>query len=295
MDLLVKQRRVRPSGQSKEKQEEFIGTGVRTPLRLSQQTDSFNEDNAEQGLYQRRLSGQVSEDNDSGDTEFAAAVAAVAFAIHSLEEDELEIQKKRREDLETSRNKIKSRKDDSSSAGRATRIFSNTEMKSAGTVSLNKSIGQEREAQERAFPTPNPSHTSSMRPTPSADRNQNQMRDSSRRNDVEAKADAWEKAEMTKIKKRYENMNSKILAWEDEKKTQAKFNMEKKKGELEQRSALNLRHYQEKIARIDQIAGGARQQLEEKRRNQVSKVEEKANKIRSTDKVSVKCFCFYCH
>ncbi|KAF3966616.1 hypothetical protein CMV_009301 [Castanea mollissima] len=202
MDLLVKQRRVRPSGQSKEKQEEFIGTGVRTPLRLSQQTDSFNEDNAEQGLYQRRLSGQVSEDNDSGDTEFAAAVAAVAFAIHSLEEDELEIQKKRREDLETSRNKIKSRKDDSSSAGRATRIFSNTEMKSAGTVSLNKSIGQEREAQERAFPTPNPSHTSSMRPTPSADRNQNQMRDSSRRNDVEAKADAWEKAEMTKIKKR---------------------------------------------------------------------------------------------
>ncbi|KAM3703521.1 hypothetical protein ACJW31_04G102600 [Castanea mollissima] len=293
MDLLVKQRRVRPSGQSKEKQEEFIGTGVRTPLRLSQQTDSFNEDNAEQGLYQRRLSGQVSEDNDSGDTEFAAAVAAVAFAIHSLEEDELEIQKKRREDLETSRNKIKSRKDDSSSAGRATRIFSNTEMKSA--VSLNKSIGQEREAQERAFPTPNPSHTSSMRPTPSADRNQNQMRDSSRRNDVEAKADAWEKAEMTKIKKRYENMNSKILAWEDEKKTQAKFNMEKNKGELEQRSALNLRHYQEKIARIDQIAGGARQQLEEKRRNQVSKVEEKANTIRSTDKVSVKCFCFYCH
>ena len=89
-------------------------------------------DKAEQGLYQRRLSGQVSEDNDSGDIEFAAAVAAAAFAIHSLEEAELEIQKKRREDLETSQNKIKSRKDDSSSAGRATRIFSNTEMKSAG-------------------------------------------------------------------------------------------------------------------------------------------------------------------
>lgn len=89
-------------------------------------------DNAEQGLYKRRLSGQVSEDNDSGDTEFAAAVAAAAFAINSLEEAELEIQKKRRDDLETSRNKIKSRKDDSSSAGRATRIFSNTEMKSAG-------------------------------------------------------------------------------------------------------------------------------------------------------------------
>lgn len=72
----------------------------------------------------------------------------------------------------------------------------------SGTVSLNKSIGQEREAQERAFPIPNPSHTSSMRPTPSADRYQNQMRDSSRGNDVETKADAWEKAEKTKIKKR---------------------------------------------------------------------------------------------
>ncbi len=72
----------------------------------------------------------------------------------------------------------------------------------SGTASISKSIGQEREAEERVFPTLNPSHASSARPTHSAERHQNQMRNSSRRNDVETKADAWERAEMERIKKR---------------------------------------------------------------------------------------------
>lgn len=58
------------------------------------------------------------------------------------------------------------------------------------------SMGQEAEDPWR------PSRTSSVRATPSGDRYQNQMGSSSRRNDVETKADAWENTEMKRIRKR---------------------------------------------------------------------------------------------
>lgn len=64
--------------------------------------------------------------------------------------------------------------------------------------------------------------------------------------------------------------------------------------ELEQRRARNILHYQVKQERIDHIAGGARAQVEEKRRNEESKVKEKAKRIRTTGKVPVTCFCFTC-
>lgn len=78
----------------------------------------------------------MSQDYDSEDIGFKTAVAAAAFAIHSLEEAELAIQKKMREELETSGTMIKSRKDDSTadlpSSGRATRRFSNMGLENAG-------------------------------------------------------------------------------------------------------------------------------------------------------------------
>ncbi|KAK9278732.1 hypothetical protein L1049_028308 [Liquidambar formosana] len=107
----------------------------------------------------------------------------------------------------------------------------------------------------------------------------------------ETKADG-EKAEMEKIRKRYEKMKSAIFAWENEKKTKAKLRMERKKSELEHRRVRNLQHYQMKIAGIDQTAGGARAQVEEKRRIEESKVKDKAKKIRSTGKVHNACLCF---
>ncbi|PQQ20461.1 transcription factor PIF7 isoform X2 [Prunus yedoensis var. nudiflora] len=92
-----------------------------------------------------------------------------------------------------------------------------------------------------------------------------------RHNTQETEADAWEKAQIKKIQRRYEKVKSAILAWENEKKMQAKIKMEKRKSELEQRRASNMQHYQIKQTRIDQIAGGARAQMEEKRRNEESK------------------------
>ena len=69
-------------------------------------------------------------------------------------------------------------------------------------------------------------------------------------------------------------------------------NLLKLQSELEQRNALNFRHYQIKMERIDQISGGARAQVQEKRRNEESEVKDKAETIRKTGKVPVSCFCF---
>ncbi|KAK6123111.1 hypothetical protein DH2020_043147 [Rehmannia glutinosa] len=108
----------------------------------------------------------------------------------------------------------------------------------------------------------------------------------------DAKADAWEKAQIAKIRKRYEKMHSQIQAWENEKKLREKHQMERKKDELEQRKSRNLKHYYSKIARIDHIAGGARAQVDEKRKHEESIVKQKARKMRSTGKTPVTCFCF---
>jgi hypothetical protein len=67
------------------------------------------------------------DDYDSRDIEFAAAVAAAAFAIHSLEEAEMELQRKMREDFVNSRTKT---------GRQRSRRFSNKEMMGAGKFLL---------------------------------------------------------------------------------------------------------------------------------------------------------------
>ncbi|XP_009801837.1 remorin 1.4 isoform X2 [Nicotiana sylvestris] len=109
---------------------------------------------------------------------------------------------------------------------------------------------------------------------------------------AENKADAWEKAQTAKIRKRHDELLSALLAWENEKKMIAKQQMERRKNQLELAMKRNLQHYKNKLARIDHIAKGARTQAEEKRKYEESIVKEKSNKIRSTGNVSVKCFCF---
>ncbi|XP_040986045.1 uncharacterized protein LOC121234237 [Juglans microcarpa x Juglans regia] len=279
MDILVKQKRVRISSPETEKQEEIHGTRER----------SFDEDNRTQGWFKSHFSGHVNEDYDSRDIEFAAAVGAAAVAIHSLEEAELAVQMKMREDLEPSRTKLTIGQP---SSGRPTRSFSS--MQNAEKLLINNSMEQ-KEALERAFPTRLPSHTSSLRPTSSADGYQLQSESSSRQYFVGTKADTWERAKMEKIRKRYEKKNSRILAWENKKKMQAQLKMEKRRGESEQKRASNLHHYQSKIERINQIAGVARGEVEEKRRNEEKGVREKAEKIRLTGRVPIRCLCFYCH
>ena len=54
----------------------------------------------------------MSRDYYADDKEYAIAVAAAAFAIHSLEEPSLQYQKRTRDGLESSMSRLKSRKED---------------------------------------------------------------------------------------------------------------------------------------------------------------------------------------
>ncbi|XP_011013144.1 PREDICTED: remorin [Populus euphratica] len=223
----------------------------------------------------------MSQDYDFQDGEFATAVAAAAFVINSLEEAE-DYRRKLRGDFGKSKEKIKTRKQDSSAGSvRATRHFSSREMIVAGETSARKPTEEDRRQQENAFPTRKPSRSSSARP----------MNRQPLSQVVETKADSWEKDQLRKINRRYEKMKSKILDWEKARKMRAKLHGEKKKSELELRRARNMQHYQNKIARIDMISGGARRQLEEKRRNEEFEVKEKAKHMRSRGRSPSRCFC----
>lgn len=70
--------------------------------------------------------------SDAQDVEFATAVAAAAFAIHSNEEARLQYQKGMRETLQISRTKTLQEAMRPSS-GEVTRRLSNKEAKNAGT------------------------------------------------------------------------------------------------------------------------------------------------------------------
>lgn len=55
----------------------------------------------------------MSHDNDPQQSEYAAAVAAAAFSIYLAEEAEAQNRRNMRKELEVSRTKLKSRKEDS--------------------------------------------------------------------------------------------------------------------------------------------------------------------------------------
>lgn len=67
------------------------------------------------------------------DSEFAAAVAAAAFAIYTLEEAEEEYRRKIRKEFEKSKTEVRTRKEDRSAGSvRVTRSSSTKEVKDAG-------------------------------------------------------------------------------------------------------------------------------------------------------------------
>lgn len=119
-----------------------------------------------------------------------------------------------------------------------------------------------------------------------------------------SKADNWEKEEMEKIRERYKKLIEEIVEWETKKKKKAKRKLErveaellsnekmKLQAELDRRRAKAMRHFNNEVGRIASIAGGAKEQANQHRKNDELKVIEKANKIRSTGKMPSKCSCF---
>ncbi|XWS47965.1 hypothetical protein CRYUN_Cryun13aG0031200 [Craigia yunnanensis] len=239
--------------------------------------------------------------NKEYDTEYAIGVAAAAHAINSLEEDN---EAEQRIKIERSRQDTTARLRNSD---RVTSRYSSMEVKTAENnneflflfvlfssceTSSRKSMEQDYSRQESTLPTSKPVRPSSARPMTMEVGDRRQKGNYSQLNVVETKADAWEKAEMEKVNKRYDNMKASILTWENEKKLRAKVKLDRRKKELEQRIKRTQQLYEAKIARIDHIAGGARAQVDENRRNEELKIKEKARKIRASGKVPVTCFCF---
>ncbi|KAI3726862.1 hypothetical protein L1987_66668 [Smallanthus sonchifolius] len=166
-----------------------------------------------------------SEDHNSLNSEYAAAIAAATFAIHSSFEE---------------------------------RMMSSQHQKKEKTREGNLMSHGDKLAPSFARPRePYPNTTLSIHGSGNT------------------KVDAWEKAELLKIKKRQQCFD------------------DLKQKELDQRRSINWQHYQNRLARIDHVAGGARSQAEKNRRKEEQKIEERAKEMRSLGVSSPK-YCFLC-
>ncbi|KAJ1406268.1 Remorin, C-terminal [Sesbania bispinosa] len=235
----------------------------------------------ENRLNQRRVSFSDPQSQiNARDDEHVTAIAAAAFSIHSLEEAGLLNLQKMREGPKFSRNLTVRGKEEN---------ISRKPSYVPGETSGRRSFGQDphpKTTTQSAFPVRRPSGISQ------AAGYQKQRGIPIQHQNDKAKAEAWEKAKIERIRKRYEKIKSKILSWESEKKIQVKLQMERKKSELDHRRAMEIQHYKHKVARIDKIAEAAITQLEDLRRKEESEIREKAKKVRKTGKVPVNCFCF---
>ncbi|CAK9165730.1 unnamed protein product [Ilex paraguariensis] len=261
---------------------------------------SFAERNKSPNWLQRRFSGQTGRDYDISDSvEYPTAVAAAAFAVKLLEESNIPDQRKTGGGLDTSMTKTKSKSEEithASESRRRSRRFSElgTSIYPAPAIRKTPTFADklfDRTASRKTeSQVPNPELPSTKQSTFSPAEIKRQS--STKPGGNESEADAWEKAEMAKIKEKYEKLAARILAWENERKTKATTRLSKTEAELDRKRAKALRQYRSKIESIDHISGGARAQAEENQRNEEFKVKEKANKIRLTGRFPATCFCF---
>ncbi|CAE5957417.1 unnamed protein product [Arabidopsis arenosa] len=140
------------------------------------------------------------------------------------------------------------------------------------------------------LPPPPPLSPSPLRLPPRETKRQSSEH-TSRKDD--STANAWEIAELAKIKARYEKLNRKIDLWEAKKREKARRKLDmSEQSELEQRRKRGLQRFREDTEYIEQIAAGARAQAEKDRQSKEFKVKEKAGVIRSTGKLPGKACCF---
>ncbi|KAL5725886.1 hypothetical protein ACHQM5_008975 [Ranunculus cassubicifolius] len=294
----------------------FSGVGDSDERRLPpQKTQSFKGGKRGQNWFRRQFSGDMNRENsnDTNSSEFATALAAAAAAIHSIEESHRP--RRPREEHEAYSPKGISIRDDNI-AGRVSKRYSGKDaIAVTSEASMKKpEVPEQRTANVWTDNQKTPKKASSMKKTPTFTNNNMNGNVGKKIGTMletkppsyekfpterpvtsgigATKADAWEKAEMEKINKRYERMNSTILSWENEKKGKAKRRMDRIESEIERRRARATQRYRSDITKIDQVAGGARAVAEDKRRDDVTKTKEKANRIRRTGKVPCSCFCF---
>ncbi|WCJ22159.1 Remorin family protein [Euphorbia peplus] len=107
-------------------------------------------------------------------------------------------------------------------------------------------------------------------------------------------ADSWERAELAKIKRRYEIVEERVVSWENDKKSKSRRRLDKAESELERKRLKALEKFRSEIEDINQIVDGARSKAKERRRHDELKTKEKANTYRKTGQppTTTTCFCF---
>nr|XP_029145784.1 uncharacterized protein LOC112722553 [Arachis hypogaea] len=173
------------------------------------------------------------------DDEHATSVAAAAFAIHSLEEEESCNSQKIREGPKSSRTRTMRTKEN---------ISRNP---SYAETSMKRSFGQDPRTKETAHPVRRSSSVSSPMPPPPAQAvHRKEKGIPIQHKNVSTGPQTWQKTNIEKIQQRYEKIKSKILSWKCVKKIQTKFQIERKKRELKKKRAMQTLNHRNKMERI---------------------------------------------
>ncbi|KAF8068525.1 hypothetical protein N665_1146s0018 [Sinapis alba] len=322
MDSLIKQtRRRHPTSQGKTGE---VGSSTREKKVPARRSVSFKEDKKKPSSWlQKQFMRQMSDQSYDpiSDMDHAAAVAATAYAITTFEETWLESyhsghergaslsrSKSRREpspfeeprslsrrfsgqlslkEPELNRDHTRRSGDSGEKHGRQRKPVSEP------LPPMRKQQPSRTRSERRAPPPPPPPPPLSPSPLRLLPRESKRQSSSQTGQKDDSTADAWEKAELAKIKARYEKLNRKIDLWEAKKRDKARRKLDKSESEQEQRRKRGLQRFREDMEYIEQIAAGARAQAENQRQNEELKVKEKAGIVRSTGKIPGKaCFCF---
>ncbi|CAA3028889.1 Hypothetical predicted protein [Olea europaea subsp. europaea] len=288
------------SGAREESKEE--SSSIRDGKIKPQKTQSFRGEKKKslQGWMRKRFSRSMSWDYDFRGEDYPVAVAAAAFAVESHEESTTMDQEKipdyttvgpapsfREKPTSSDKKTTTTNKPEEACGGTTVRpaapSFKKTPTISEPTsdIHLTEAVPPKNDAAGKtpSFPAP--------LPPPSV-----QIEQSSRKpGPGETDADAWEKAEMARIKQRHQKKIMVIENWANKKKKKAKNKLDRIQAELDKRRTRAMQSYHSDMKRIEDIAKGASANADKNRTNEEYKVKDKANKIRSTGKLPVIFIC----
>jgi len=113
-----------------------------------------------------------------------------------------------------------------------------------------------------------------------------------KRDEIEAKAVAWEEAKMAKVDNRFKRDEAIIGAWENEQKVKANIKMKKVERKLEEKKAMAFEKMQNEIAKAHKKEANRRAVAEARRGAAKAKISEASDRIRSLGRFPKKFLLF---
>ncbi|XP_054790121.1 remorin-like isoform X1 [Prosopis cineraria] len=268
--------------------------GSRDQKTSIQKTQSYEEKKSK-NWFQRQFIKKMNRDYESGDLEHVTAIAAAAFAASNQEISDIPQQNKTERSLTKTRSKKDGSKAPISQTGGSKR-FSDGQGKTEPTSPARDAKANARVPSKKtsSFRELLKTKSDTAAPEIAAPVQSESLRPliSTKLATKETEADAWEKAELERIKQRYAKLKETIDSWENQKRKEAKSKLNTQESELEQRRVKAMDKFRDDMDRIDQVARGARQQADAKRRKEELKAKEKADRIRTTGRLPGACSCF---